>query len=67
MSVDPKAVTFSVNSYDRDGDILDDGVFLHFGNTAIKVADNFQDFLVFTEKIEKIKKEISESYWGNKQ
>jgi hypothetical protein len=33
-------VMFSVNDYDSDGDIRDRGIFLNFGDTRIKVADN---------------------------
>ena len=32
--------TFSINQYDRDGDIIDSGVFIHVGDiTTIKFKD----------------------------
>jgi hypothetical protein len=58
----PSDITFSVNSYDRDGDIIDKGIFLHFGDTMVRVADNLADFKSITFHMEKIVKEIEENY-----
>ncbi len=57
----PSDITFSVNSYDRDGDIIDKGIFLHFGDTMVRVADNLADFKSITFHMEKIVKEIEEN------
>jgi hypothetical protein len=37
-------ITFSINEYDKDGDITDNGVFLHFGDTRVKVCDSILEF-----------------------
>jgi hypothetical protein len=55
-------VMFSVNDYDSDGDIRDRGIFLNFGDTRIKVADNIESFKVFSERINGMIEEIVENY-----
>jgi hypothetical protein len=54
--------TFSVNHYDRVGDIVDEGVFLHFGDTRIKVCDTPMDFEDFIDHLHCIHSEIAENY-----
>jgi hypothetical protein len=54
---------FTVNRYDRDGDITEAGVFLHFeNNTIIKVADTVGEFDKFIEALQTMSKEIKENY-----
>ena len=55
-------ILFSVNSYDKDGDIFEEGVFLHFGDTRVKVAANKDDVQALPEKIKNIVDEINENY-----
>ena len=55
-------VKFYIHEYDKDGYAYENGVFLHFGNTRIKVAENFQQFEEFCEKLQNIKHEIVENY-----
>jgi len=55
-------VTFSVNSYDWDGDIMDAGIFLHFGNVRIKVAETGLEFQEFINNLEQMRNEISDNY-----
>ena len=54
-------VTFSVNRYDYEGDLLDECVLLHLGkNTIIRLEkDELQDLI---DRLERIKKEISGRY-----
>lgn len=54
-------VCFSVNTYDYEGDVIDRGIFLHFGNTAICVAYDYEGYLEFIEKLKGMAPEISES------
>ena len=56
----PSDITFSINQYDEDGDIIDEGIFLHFDSATIKVADNFTEFKTIIWAMEKIVKEIAE-------
>jgi hypothetical protein len=56
-------VCFSINEYDSDGDIIDKGIFLHFGNTKIKVTNDLDGLKNFKNHIEKIIKEIEENYF----
>lgn len=60
----PKNISFSVNQYDSDGDVADRGIFLHFGETTVKVADSMLAFRKITEQLEKIISEIDKTYPG---
>jgi len=53
---------FSVNEYTRDGDITDDGIFLHFGDTKVKVANDIEGFKKFIEHINEMVGEIEENW-----
>ena len=55
-------VTFSVNSYDKDGDILEGGIFLHFGGTRVKVCEGINNLDEFVRDITAIAEEIKENY-----
>lgn len=59
-------ITFSVNEYDRDGDCISVGVFLHFGDTKVKVANSVYDFPAIVQHIEAIRDEIQETYGDGK-
>jgi hypothetical protein len=54
-------VLFSVNTYDHEGDAYDTGIFLHFGDTRIKVAENFKGFEDFLISLTAMKSEIGEN------
>lgn len=55
---------FSINRYDRDGDLVEEGVFLHFGSqgpgvgTMIKVCDKPEEFTDFVQKLADMTDEI---------
>ena len=51
-------ITFSINTYDADGDLVDEGIFLHFERTTIMVASNIVEFKRVVFQIEVIAKEI---------
>ena len=53
---------FSINEYDKDGDICETGIFLHFGETRIKIAESVSDITEFINNIKNIQKEIVENY-----
>lgn len=54
--------TFSVNLYDKDGDILEEGIFLHIGDiTTIKFKD-VSELDDFTHALSSTVKEIRENY-----
>lgn len=55
-------VTFSVNSYDPDGDIYEKGVYLHFGNTRIHIGRSLEDLKNFRSQVDIIINEITENY-----
>lgn len=56
-------ITFSVNTYDYAGDIIDKGIYFHIDDTiSIKMATNLEDLDALIETIKNIKKEIKENY-----
>lgn len=55
-------ITFSVHDYDFEGDIFDKGVFLHFGETRVKVASTLEEFKAVAERINGMTEEIAEGY-----
>lgn len=54
--------TFSVNDFDFEGDVVEKGIYLHFGDTRIKVADSGADFGAFIENLKVLRKEIQDNY-----
>jgi hypothetical protein len=53
-------ILYSINRYDSDGDISEEGVYLHFDdNIIIKVSDNIKEFNKIVESILIIHKEIN--------
>jgi len=52
-------VFYSINDYDFEGDITEEAVYLHFGETRIKIADTVKQSSEFFEQMEKIYKEIN--------
>ncbi|QDP66529.1 MAG: hypothetical protein Tp1111DCM1126091_35 [Prokaryotic dsDNA virus sp.] len=55
-------ILFSVNTYDSGGDIEEEGVFLHFEDTRVRVADKPEDFVDVVYQIRKIQEELLERY-----
>lgn len=55
-------ITFSIGSYDKDGDLFESGIYLHFGGVRIRVADDLQSLKKFQGNINDIVAEISENY-----
>jgi hypothetical protein len=62
QSVEHAKPTFAINTYDRDGDTMDEGIFLHFGDTTLKVADDKDGFAAFIEHLNSIETEIRENW-----
>lgn len=55
-------ILFSVHTYDKDGDMEQDGIFLHFGEVRIRVADDLHGFTAVTERIASMAQEIADNY-----
>lgn len=60
MSVN--SIMFSVNSYDKDGDIEEEGIFLHFEGARVKAASTMKDFRGIVDHFEALIREIEENY-----
>jgi hypothetical protein len=54
-------ILFSVNEYDKDGDLINFGIFLHFGETKIKVASDMGGFKNVIAKLQSMCGEIEET------
>jgi hypothetical protein len=57
-----KDVYFSMNRYDNNGNNVENGVFLHIGDTIVKICESPYDFKHFTQQITTIDNEISRDY-----
>lgn len=56
--MDNTQILFSVNDYDRDGSVLEKGIYLHFGGARVKVAESLDDFRDFSLSVENMIREI---------
>lgn len=52
--------TFSINIHDHDGDVYCEGIYLHYGDTIIKVATTLDGFKAHTKLLETMAKEIGD-------
>lgn len=59
-------VTFSVNEYDYEGDIMEKGIYLHFNNTRIKVADTIEEYEKLVDDLESIVDELNENNYRDR-
>lgn len=44
---------YSIDSYDRDGDLLESGFYLHFDDTRIRIGQNLEVELIIEEIFKK--------------
>ncbi|RNB59477.1 hypothetical protein EDM57_04870 [Brevibacillus gelatini] len=56
--------TFSVNQYDKDGDVVDECVLVHIGTTILRFSTVSQ-LDVFIERLQTISSEIKGSYYNS--
>ena len=56
-----KGPTFSINLHDRDGDPYCEGIYLHYGDTVIKVASSLRGFAAHAAHLIKMTTEIKEN------
>lgn len=52
--------TFSINLHDHDGDVYCEGIYLHYGDTIIKVASTMCGFRAHAMSLINMAEEISE-------
>jgi len=57
--------SFSINLYDRDGDVYDRGIFLHYQNTMIRVATTLRGFRAHIKHLQGMAHEIEENWMGD--
>lgn len=58
-----KNISFSVNRFDSDGSKWEDGVYFHFGETSIRVADlSNNDLDALEDRVKCLISEIKETY-----
>lgn len=53
-------ITFSVNDYDRDGDVTDQGIYLHIGPVRIRAGGTVADLREIAKQIEDCASEIED-------
>jgi hypothetical protein len=54
-------ILFSVNRYDKDGDSYEEGIYLHFGEIAVRVAETIEEYEAIVERLKGMTKEIREN------
>jgi hypothetical protein len=57
----PQDIAFSIDSFDKDGDLFEKGVYLHFGGTSIKVCDEPKDIAKVGDRLNLIISEIKKA------
>lgn len=50
--------TFSIDSHDQDGDVYEEGVYLHFENTRVRVAKDLKTYEDFITHLVRMRREI---------
>lgn len=58
-------VTYSINRYDSDGDLDTKGIYLHFGEVSIRVADSVEDYKKWADELTKMYDQIQEDFEAN--
>lgn len=53
---------FGVNTYDKDGDVMDEGIILYFNDISIRVSNTFKGFGYFIDYLRKLQIEIAANY-----
>lgn len=53
--------TFSINRYDRNGDMFEDGIYLNFNSTTIKITDSIKGFDAFIAHLTTMRQEICDN------
>jgi len=57
-------ITFSINRFDEDGDCVECGIYLHFGDTTIRIGNHVKDAVLLKGQIDKIVGKILYEYGG---
>lgn len=58
---------YSVNRYDKDGNVLEYGVYLHFPvGTSIWICDSILEFDMFIEDLKNISTELKENGYAKR-
>jgi hypothetical protein len=55
-------LTFSVNRFDNEGDVIDNCILLHINETTILKLVNMEELNNVIKQLENIKNEITENY-----
>lgn len=58
----PKNIKFSVNDYDSDGNIIEEGIFLHFDGARVKAASSLKEFKTIIAHLQVMINEIETNY-----
>ena len=51
---------FSIDYHDKDGDVVEEGIYLHYGDTAIRVAKTLDEFKAHNEILKSFEWEVAE-------
>lgn len=51
-------ILFSINEYDSDGSLLEEGIYIHFADTKIKLCERIEEFEGIVRRFNIIFREI---------
>ena len=54
--------TFSINLYDDEGTIHERGIYIHFGDTILRIGTTIRELEFLIDNLESIRNEITEYY-----
>jgi len=58
-------VQYSINRYDSDGDLDTKGIFIHFGEVSVRVADSVEDYKAWVDGLAQMYEQIREDFEAN--
>jgi len=57
-----KKILFTINEYDKDGDLSENGIFLHIDDMRLKVGKDLHDFDGMIQQLQSIREEMIEHH-----
>jgi len=58
-------IMYSVDDHDRDGDVVEEGIYLHFGGCRVWVAQDMKAFRKFRKRFDEIAQTIETKHGGD--
>ena len=53
--------TYTINSHDCEGDVYEQGIYLHYGHTSIRIATTLRGFKAHVKQLQSMVDEVAEN------